>query len=92
MQLKRNSSNYLTLNDLRAAGRPKCLIVNDLGDLYNGTKKLPSEEGSKCTLWESIFAIDAFLIRKVDRATYYAFAYEPNDWQTWIAFLLQELA
>lgn len=48
MQLRQNSSNYLTLNDLRAAGRHKCLMVNDLGDLYNGTKKLPSEEGSQC--------------------------------------------
>lgn len=48
MQLKQNSSNYLTLNDLRAPGRRKCLIVNDLGDFYNGTKKLPSEEGSQC--------------------------------------------
>ena len=82
MQLRQNSSNYLTLNDLRAAGRRKCLIVNDLGDFYNGTKKLPSEEGSKCTLWESIFAIDAFLICKVDRATYCAFACGPSGSQT----------
>jgi len=83
-----NSRKLLSINDLRGAGAPKSLTVKDLHHSGFGHKKTPPfREGAR-----GIFAIDAFLICKVDRATYYAYACGPSGCQTQIESLLRGLA
>jgi hypothetical protein len=91
-----NSRKSLSIKDLGRPGPPKSLTVSHLHGSGFRHKKLPSEEGSQQydQLLVSLFAIDAFLICKVDRATCYAYAYAfgPSGRQTWIGSLLRWLA